>query len=123
MEYLWYVLIGIFGGVFGGMGMGGGTIIIPLLTLFLSISQKFAQGYNLYAFLIMAVVALIIHHKNKLVHFKDIIILVISGLVFCVGGSFLTKLVDTTILKYIFAGFLIILAVIEFINIFKKSKL
>ena len=121
MEYLWYVLIGIFGGVFGGMGMGGGTIIIPLLTLFLSISQKFAQGYNLYAFLIMAVVALIIHHKNKLVHFKDIIILVISGLVFCVGGSFLTKLVDTTILKYIFAGFLIILAVIEFINIFKKQ--
>ena len=122
MEYLWYVLIGIFGGVFGGMGMGGGTIIIPLLTLFLSISQKFAQGYNLYAFLIMAVVALIIHHKNKLVHFKDIIILVISGLVFCVGGSFLTKRVDTTILKYIFAGFLIILAVIEFVSIFKKRS-
>ena len=79
MEYLWYALIGVFGGVFGGMGMGGGTIIIPLLTLFLSVSQKFAQGYNLYAFIIMAVVALIIHYKNRLVHFKGIIILVINS--------------------------------------------
>ncbi|MBR4407332.1 MAG: sulfite exporter TauE/SafE family protein [Clostridia bacterium] len=121
MEILWFVLIGVFGGVFGGMGMGGGTIIIPLLSIFLSISQKFAQGYNLYAFLIMAVVALIIHNKNKLVHFQDIILIVISGTLFCIGGSFLTTVVKTDILKIIFAGFLILLSIFEFVKIFKKS--
>ena len=88
---------------------------------FLSISQKFAQGYNLYAFLIMAVVALIIHNKNKLVHFKDIILIVISGTLFCIGGSFLTTVVKTDILKIIFAGFLILLSIFEFVKIFKKS--
>jgi uncharacterized membrane protein YfcA len=34
MEYIWYLLIGLIGGVVGGMfGVGGGIIIIPLLTL------------------------------------------------------------------------------------------
>lgn len=121
MEYVWFILIGVFGGVFGGMGMGGGTVIIPLLTIFLSVTQKFAQGYNLYAFLIMAVVALIIHYKNKLVHFKDIIIIVITGTLFCVGGAYLTTVVDNTILKYIFGGFLILLSIFEFVKVVKEK--
>ena len=28
-----YVIIGIIGGVLGGMGMGGGTLLVPLLGL------------------------------------------------------------------------------------------
>lgn len=122
MEVIWFILIGIFGGIFGGMGMGGGTVIIPLLTIFLSVSQKFAQGYNLYAFLIMAVVALIIHYKNKLVNFKDIIIIVIFGTAFCVLGAFLTTWVDNKILKIVFAVFLILLSGFEFIRVLKEKK-
>ena len=34
-----YVLIGVIGGVLGGMGMGGGTLTIPLLTLFLFVNE------------------------------------------------------------------------------------
>lgn len=118
MEVFWFILFGLIGGLFGGMGMGGGTVIIPLLTIFLSINQKLAQGYNLISFLIMAVFALIIHYKNKLVDFKSIIWIVVFGVVFSIGGAFLTTVVDTTVLQYIFAGFLILLAIFEFYKVF-----
>ena len=49
------ILAGAIGGIIGGMGMGGGTLLIPLLTIFLGISQKLAQAYNLISFLIMAI--------------------------------------------------------------------
>ena len=35
---MWYVLLifGMLAGIIGGMGMGGGTVLIPLLTIFAS---------------------------------------------------------------------------------------
>ena len=84
MEIVLLISFGIIGGIFGGMGMGGGTVLIPLLTIFLSINQKLAQGYNLLAFLLMAIFAIIIHSKNKLIDLKSIIVLDIFGIIFCV---------------------------------------
>ena len=72
MEYVWFGVAGVLGGVLGGMGMGGGTLLIPLLTIFYKVSQHTAQAVNLISFIPMAVVALIIHIKNKLVDFNKI---------------------------------------------------
>ena len=45
MILLWCVLIGLLGGVFSGaFGIGGGTIMVPLLVLWLGLSQHQAQG-------------------------------------------------------------------------------
>ena len=35
-----YIVFGILAGVLGGMGMGGGTILIPLLTIFLILIKQ-----------------------------------------------------------------------------------
>lgn len=121
MSIVLYIIFGILAGVFGGMGLGGGTVLIPLLTIFLSINQKLAQGYNLLTFLIMAVVAIIIHSKNKLIDLKSIIWIVVFGAVFCVGGALLTTVVDTKILKIIFAIFLILLSIWQFISALKEK--
>ena len=117
------ILFGFIGGIFGGMGMGGGTMLIPLLTIFLNFSQKVSQGFNIFSFLFMAVFALIIHFKNKLVDIKSVIPIVLSGLLFSMGGAFLATLVDGKILKLIFGIFLILLAVIEIFKLFKKNKI
>ena len=117
------ILFGFIGGIFGGMGMGGGTMLIPLLTIFLNFSQKVSQGFNIFAFLFMAIFALIIHFKNKLVDIKSVIPIVLSGLLFSMGGAFLATLVDGKILKLIFGIFLILLAVIEIFKLLKKNKL
>ena len=89
MNWLWLVLSGVVSGIIGGMGMGGGTLLIPILTIFLLFTQKNAQGINLLVFIPMSLVALIIHIKNKLVDFRVGIPIICTGVVFYVIGSLL----------------------------------
>ena len=100
--------------------MGGGTLLIPLLTLFSAISQIIAQGYNLIAFLPMSLIAILIHYKNNLIKTDKLFIIIISGIIFAIGGSLLANYIDKNILKILFGVFLILLSVFEFIKIFKK---
>ena len=65
MFYIFLGLCGLVSGILGGLGMGGGTLLIPLLTIFLSVSQIESQGINLIAFIPMSVIAIIIHAKNR----------------------------------------------------------
>ncbi|MDD2445481.1 MAG: TSUP family transporter [Clostridia bacterium] len=122
MEIFLLILFGLIGGVFGGMGMGGGTLLIPLLTIFLAVNQKLAQGYNLIAFLVMAVFVLIMHTKNKMVDIKSVIILDVFGVAFCILGALLISVIESEILHYIYAGFLILLSFYEFYKLFQKDK-
>ena len=122
MEIFLYILFGFLGGILGGMGMGGGTVLIPLITIFLSVEQKSAQGINLIAFLPMAIVALIIHFKNKMVDFKNIVWFIVPGVLASVGLSFLASSLDNQILKFLFGVFLILIAVYEGIELFFEAK-
>ena len=115
-----YVLFGIFAGILGGMGMGGGTILIPLLTIFFNINQTVAQGFNLLAFLPMSIFAILIHKKSGLIEVKNIFYIIIPGFIFAILGSILANLIDKNILKILFGCFLLVLSIIEFIKIFKK---
>ena len=67
IQILIFVGIGVVGGIIGGMGMGGGTLLIPLLTAFTSLDQHYAQAVNLLAFIPMSVVALIVHIKKVII--------------------------------------------------------
>lgn len=116
------IIFGIIGGVFGGMGMGGGTMLIPLLTIFLGFSQKVSQGFNIFSFLVMAVFALIIHIKNGMVDLKHVWPIIISGVVFSAGGAYLATLVKGKYLKMIFGIFLILLAILEIFKLLHENK-
>lgn len=121
--FVWFIVAGIISGIVAGAGMGGGTLLIPILTIFLGVTQKNAQGLNLLAFLPMAIVALIIHLKNKLVKFGVGIPIIISGVLFsCISAYFATK-IPNEILRKIFGWFLILVALIQIlIKIFKSKK-
>lgn len=111
MEFVLYLLTGILGGVLGGMGMGGGTILIPLLTMFFPVNQHLAQAVNLTSFIPMACCALILHAKNGLVDFKKGFTVVSGALPFALLGSILAKNIKGKILAKSFGLFLIILAI------------
>ena len=64
MSFILYLLAGFFSGMLGGMGMGGGTILIPALTILFGVEQHIAQATNLIAFLPMAAFSLRVH-KDK----------------------------------------------------------
>ena len=119
---LWEVIAGVVGGIVAGMGMGGGTLTIPILTIFLKYEQLRAQGINLIAFLPMSVVALFIHFKNKLVDVKSTWLLAVVGCVFSLGGAIIANHISNLLLKKFFALFLIGLGVWQFVEIRRKNK-
>lgn len=118
-----YAVLGFVSGIFGGLGMGGGTLLIPLLNIFLGLDQKLCQGINLVSFLVMALFSLIIHYKNGFIKTKGIFYIIISGIIFSCAGAFLAGAIPSNILRISFGVFLCVLAVIEFIKvlIIKKS--
>lgn len=120
MEYLLYILFGALGGLIGGMGMGGGTILIPLLTLFLDIPQLQAQTINLISFIPMAVVSLIIHIKNKLVDFGALFKVLPFALGFSIISSFFALKINSNILRTIFGVFMLIIGCIFMIKTLKN---
>lgn len=121
---IWAILlnlaIGLVAGVFGGLGMGGGTVLIPMLTIFLGFEQKLAQGINLLSFLVMALFSLIVHFKNGYVKTKNIWILIIFGVIFSAGGALLAGAVDASLLRRFFGGFLCLLAIYQGVKIIKN---
>jgi uncharacterized membrane protein YfcA len=122
IKYLWYALAGVLAGTPSGMGMGGGTVLIPLLTVFLSVAQHPSQAVNLITFIPMAVVVLIFHIKNKLVEFKDLVWLILPAVLFAGGASLLASVIEGDILKRIFGGFLIVLAFVQFFSVKDKKQ-
>lgn len=123
MSYILYGLTGVLGGILGGMGMGGGTVLIPLLSIFFGIGQHACQAINLISFIPMSVISLLIHFKNKLVDTKGVINIIVFGLVSCFVASYVAKSISGDLLRRIFGGFLIALAVYVFYSgIRSKSK-
>lgn len=109
MAFLVLFLCGLAGGVLGGMGMGGGTVLIPLLTLF-GVDQAMAQGVNLVAFLPMAALALSVHARSGLLKSTGLFPLIASALVFSALGSLLAAHLPPALLERGFGVFLIVLA-------------
>ncbi len=108
-----YILFGILFGIVGGMGLGGGIVLIPCLTLFLAVSQHEAQGMTLFAYIPMALFALISHIKQKNVRLKSALFIMLFG---CLGGAagyFLVSVIKADALKVVFAVFLIIIALLR----------
>ena len=111
LDILFKILAGVLGGVISGMGMGGGTLLIPILTLFLSVSQPIAQCVNLVSFVPVAIASLVVHIKNKLVKFDDILYLIVPSVITGVLASILMMNIDKDTLRFCFGIFLIVLGV------------
>lgn len=123
MKIFYFILAGILSGIIGGMGMGGGTLLIPIITIFFAIEQKNAQAINLLVFMPMALSALIIHIKNKLVVFKLGIPIMCVGVIFSVIGSIIANKLGNGILRKIFAVFLLCIGIYQlFMTFISKRK-
>ena len=122
------IIVSALGGIIGGMGMGGGTLLIPLLTLAAGIDQHLAQSINLIAFIPMSVVAICIHKKNGYVTFGKSVHIVALAVAGAIGGSFLAKYSGGYVLRACYGAFLIALGIYQTVRTIvtfvknKKSK-
>lgn len=121
MVILW-ILIGVVGGVLGGMGMGGGTLLIPLLTGLGGLEQHVAQAVNLIAFAPMSAIALWIHFRHGLVKTKGLLPMILSACVFGAIFAAIAQVVDADFLKRSFGVFLAVLGVCLLIGEIVKKK-
>ncbi len=78
MHVLLLILFGFAAGIVGGMGMGGGTLLVPLLS-FLDMEQKSVQAINLLSFLPMCCIALAFHGKSGLLKTKNVFWLILPA--------------------------------------------
>ena len=112
MSFYLYLLLGFLGGIPAGMGMGGGTVTIPLLTLLGGVEQKIAQSANLFSFLPMSVSALKMHADNGLLKTEGILWNIIPALLCSAAGALLATSLSSELLKKGFGVFLIGLSVV-----------
>ena len=118
MEYI----IGLIAGIVGGLGMGGGTILILLLTMFLNIGQNIAQGSNVIFFIPTAIAAIIIFIKNKKIKFKLAIPLCILGLIGTFIGANIAIRLEVSNLRKCFGIFLIIIAIYQTYSLYYRYR-
>lgn len=113
------IIIGFLSGIISGMGIGGGTILIPSLVLFMGLDQIQAQGINLIVFIPIGIVAIITHKKQGNIEGKYIKGLVYPGILGAILGSLLATGIKSENLRKYFGMFLLLIGLYEF---FKKDK-
>lgn len=115
MNFVWFLLVAIVSGVFAGMGMGGGTFLIPLLTLIMNVEQNVAQCINLLVFVPMAIITIVIYAKRKLIDFKSWWLVSIPACIVSTAGVLIAVNLSGVILKIIFGAFISIIGIIQII--------
>ena len=114
------IIIGIVSGIVSGTGMGGGTILIFLLTFMCGIEQHIAQSTNLIFFIPTSIVAIIVNIKNKNIKFKIATIISIFGILGAIVGANISIHTDVNRLRKFFGIFLAVIAIHEIYCIIKE---
>ena len=114
MSFYLYLILGFLGGIPAGMGMGGGTVTIPLLVLIGGVEQKIAQCANLFAFLPMSIGALKMHAENGFLQTDGIIWVMIPAVLLSAVGAMTASVLPSDILRKGFGAFLIGLSLVGF---------
>ena len=112
--------MGLIAGIVSGTGMGGGTVLILLLTTLSSIDQHIAQATNLIFFIPTSIVAIITNWKHKLIDKKLALIISICGTIGAVLGAIVSSKTNVEELKKYFGIFLAIIAIWEIYSYFKQ---
>ena len=116
------IIIGVISGIVSGTGMGGGTILIFLLTYLCNIEQHIAQATNLIFFIPTSIIAIIVNAKNRNINVKLGIIISLYGILGAIIGANLSIHLDMKSLRKYFGIFLLVVSVHEIYSIIKQYK-
>lgn len=112
---LWYFLVSLFSGVLAGMGMGGGTLLIPALTLLLGVEHTLAQSINLIVFVPSAIIAIIIYSKDHLIDYKQGWIVALPATVVSGLAAVFALKISSEVLSIIFGAFIATIGLVQIV--------
>lgn len=101
-------LCGLGAAVISAWGVGGGTLLLLVMTLFLGVDQRTAQGINLLFFLPTALSALLCHQKNSCLDTPTLRAAVPIAVPAALLGAWIATAVDVEILRRPFGIYLLL---------------
>ncbi|MDR1540962.1 MAG: sulfite exporter TauE/SafE family protein [Clostridiales bacterium] len=117
-----HIIIGLISGIISGMGIGGGTVLIPALSIFFKMEQQTAQNINLLYFIPTAIIAISTHAKQGNIEKKQLSPLILLGLAGAAAGSLIAVNMNAPLLRKLFGFFLLAMGAYEFFRKEKKSE-
>ena len=122
MRFLVWLAAGLAGGLLGGMGMGGGTVLIPILTVLCGVPQHLAQSVNLLSFLPMAALSLPVHAKDGLLDARGILWMILPAAALSFLGAAFVQGVTAGALRVGFGVFLCLLSLYQFAQVVRALR-
>lgn len=114
--------IGLILGYLSGLGIGGGSLLILWLTLYLNTDAQSAQVINILFFLACAGSVTLIRLKKGTLQFRAILPGIIAGCLFAVIFSFLGQVLPQLFLRKLFGIVLIATGIRELFYRQRKAK-
>ncbi|HXX54527.1 MAG TPA: sulfite exporter TauE/SafE family protein [Methanoregula sp.] len=92
------------------IGLGGGFLYVPTLSLIFGLDPRMAVGTSLAAMMSSSVAASVTYRGQKKILYRAAIVLLIPSVVFSVLGSLATNQIDTRMIIALFAVVLILIS-------------
>ena len=105
------IVVGAFAGLLAGLlGVGGGVLFVPALTVFIGLGQVDAEATSLLAIMPMALVGAWRQHRYGNVRLRDGAVLGAAAIPGAVAGVALVNLLPERLVKIAFAGLMVVIA-------------
>ena len=105
------LVLGFGAGVLSGLfGVGGGVIFVPTLALVVGLGQLNAQATSIAAMIPVVAFGAWQQHRAGNVRWREGIAIGVASIVGVAGGAALATSLDEQLLRYLFAGFLLLVA-------------
>ena len=108
MDFILPFLCGLGAGTISAWGVGGGTLLLLVMTLFLGVEQRAAQGINLLFFLPTALSALICHAKQGFLDKPTLKAAIPFAVPAALAGAWLATAIDVELLRKPFGIYLLL---------------
>ena len=100
--------VGVIAGIFGAiLGIGGGMIVTPILTLGLGLDIKYAIGASIIAVIATSSGSTIAYLRDEMLNLRVAMFLEIATTVGAVLGAVLTGVLNATFLYFLFGALLV----------------
>jgi len=117
------IVTGLAAGILSGLlGVGGGTILIPMMVLIQGISQHAAQGISLLVIIPTALAGVWRLHKDNLVNYRIAIYLAVGAIAGALISANYTQAIPADELKKIFGFFIIVVGINTIVSTLKINK-
>src|SRR6187431_2104672 len=104
--------IGTAAGLFSGLfGVGGGTVIVPLLVLWRGYDERTATGTSLAAIVVIAAAAVAVHAGYGTIHVDYGVLVAVPALGGVLAGTWLQQRIRLRTISLLFAALLVASAI------------